>query len=207
MGTFQKQEYVNWIHSEVATRIDAPEYWKPVINFEDRYAVSTWGRVKNIRSNRILKTRVTKQGALVVTLCKDGHPYVCHIRTMVWKAFVGDVPAGMRVVNKSHSQQDGYLEGLTLMKNADWSRHRGSFGRPVIKLNRQGKVVDLYKTAKEASLKNAYTVSSIAIRCKRDGRSPAADGCDYAYEDDPYSIRRALVRLGVDWRKWEYENS
>lgn len=185
-----------------------PEYWKPAFGFEDRYEISTHGHIRNRITGRQMKTHLNNQGALVINLTKSLNTQVTkNVRTLVWNTFVGNVPKGMRVVNKSHAQTECYLEGMELVSHSDWSRYRGMISsKAVIKINPEGKVVKLYRSITEAAEDNGYTVSAMCYRCRRDAVHPAADSCDYAYEDNPESVRRALTRLGVDWRDWhEYE--
>ena len=187
-----------------------PEYWKPAFGFEDRYEVSTHGHIRNRITGKDMKVRVNDNGSVVVSLVKEykGRQITKNVRTLVWNTFVGELPKGMRVVNKSRSSKECYLEGLELVSNSEWGRYRGTMGmKQVIKINPEGKVVKLYRSGKEAAEANGYSVPAISYRCRiKNIIGTAADGCDYAYEDDPESIRRALTRLGVDWRDWhEYE--
>ena len=208
MGTFQKQDYVNWIHSEVATRIDAPEYWRPIEGYENKYKISTNGRIVNWKTGYELRPHVTKQGSVVIALFRNRRSTTYNLKTLMWQTFVGRIPKGYRVATKSPASQDCRLENLKLVTKTEWLTKIGKSGRAVIKINKQGKVVKLYRTAVEAGIANCYSPSTLSNRCKNgEYKKPAADGCDYAYEDDPYSIRRALVRLGVDWREWDYDNS
>ena len=185
-----------------------PEYWKPAFGFEDRYEVSTHGHIRNRITGKDMRTHLNHQGAMVVNLTKRLNTQVTkNVRTLVWNTFVGNVPKGYRVVNKSHAQTECYLEGMELASNSDWGRYRGMISaKAVIKISPEGKVMKLYRSITEAAEENGYTVSAMCHRCRRDAVYPAADRCDYAYENDPESIRRALTRLGVDWRTWhEYE--
>ena len=33
------------------------EIWRPIKNFEEKYAISNYGKIKNIKTNKILKTK------------------------------------------------------------------------------------------------------------------------------------------------------
>lgn len=191
----------------MATRIDAPEYWKPIEGYEDMYLISTNGRIVNRKTGRELKPYFC-QGSVRVTLFRNRKSRPHCLKTLMWRTFVGQIPYDSRVATKSLANKDCRLENLKLVTKTEWLTKIGKSGRAVIKINKQGKVVKLYRTAVEAGIANCYSPSTLSNRCKNgEYKKPAADGCDYAYEDDPYSIRRALVRLGVDWRKWEYDDS
>lgn len=208
MSSFQKQEYANWIHSEVATRREFPEVWRPIPGWEDRYKISTHGRVVNIQTGKEIQVKVNNDDGYQVRLYRNHKQSSYSFKRLMWRTFIGDVPNGYKVTSKA-SPNDLHLEDLTLITQSELASRAGRGNcKPVIKINPQGKVVKLYRTATEAGKDNCYAPITIIYRCSNKAcQKPAADGCDYAYEDDPYSIRRALVRLGVDWREWDYDNS
>lgn len=60
---------------------DFPEEWKPVIGYENIYAISNCGRVKRVAGSpqtpkdRILKNCIIKDGYLGVSLCKGNKKF------------------------------------------------------------------------------------------------------------------------------------
>ena len=203
----QRAKYVKWINQEVENRAEIPECWKPIPGYE-KYRISTRGNIENILTGRRMKTHVTRQGALVVALRRDGDQRTVNVRSLVWRAFMGDIPPGHRVIPKAMSKFDCSLDGLKLVSASEWGRIRGKLcGKPVIKIDPQGRVVEVYHSVTEAAERNAYTISGMAYRCRRSAKQTAPDGCDFAYDGDLASIHRALERLGIDWRTWKDDGS
>src|ERR1700731_3676523 len=85
------------------------EIWKPVLDFEGSYAVSSLGQIKSLRRTkkgpwrqvrvvpeRILKQHIPHSGThLVVGLCRNGVTTVCRVDHLVLQSFVGPRPPGM----------------------------------------------------------------------------------------------------------------
>lgn len=201
-----KTEYAKWINKDVNARVDAPEYWKPLPD-KPPYEVSSRGRFRNRRTGHVIMPKYNKSQSLTVSLFVDGRSRTFCVRSLIWRAFAGEIPKGMRVASKSRAKSECDLESLELVSNSEWGKYRGRCnGKSVIKIDPAGKVVKVYRSVTEAAKANGYTEATLSHRCVWSNvRTPAADGCDYAYEDDLMSIRRALKRLGVDWRSWEYE--
>ena len=62
------------------------EIWTFVSGYDGKYAVSTWGRVKN--GNQILKPHVTPKGYLKVGLSKDGKQKSYRVHRLVAQEFI-----------------------------------------------------------------------------------------------------------------------
>ena len=65
------------------------EIWKPIRDLPT-YAVSNYGRVKNIRTGRIMHLSETYNGYLQVCLRKDGRYYDRRVHRLVAYAFLSD---------------------------------------------------------------------------------------------------------------------
>ena len=63
------------------------EVWKDIKNYEGYYQVSTHGRVKSVRYDRILKPGRSGSGWLVVVLSKNGKPKTKSVKTLIYNAF------------------------------------------------------------------------------------------------------------------------
>lgn len=63
------------------------EVWKDIKGYEGYYQVSTHGRVKSVRYDRILKPGRSGSGWLVVALSKKGKPKTKSVKTLIYKAF------------------------------------------------------------------------------------------------------------------------
>jgi hypothetical protein len=64
------------------------EIWKPVKDYEDLYAVSSFGRVANLNTGKILKPHFNHNGYSVVQLYKDKKAKTKRIHRLVAEAFI-----------------------------------------------------------------------------------------------------------------------
>lgn len=79
---------------------DNSDMWRPVIDFNGRYVVSSEGQVKSLLTGRILSPGRTSRGYLSVSLYRSVVPKQAvslSVHRVVWNAFVGPVPAGMQI--------------------------------------------------------------------------------------------------------------
>ena len=63
------------------------EVWRTIIGYED-YAVSAWGRVKNIKTGDILYQEKHEKGYMRVRLVKEGKRHHMKVHRLVAQAFV-----------------------------------------------------------------------------------------------------------------------
>ena len=75
------------------------EIWKPLKNFPS-YDGSSEGRIRNIRTQRILKTYINEKGYETVCLRKNGRQYTVKVSKVIAETFLGEHP-GMDVRNKN----------------------------------------------------------------------------------------------------------
>ena len=113
------------------------EIWRPVVGYEDAYAVSNYGRVKNLaridnmgkfKRERILRQPKAPNGYLHVHLSKDGKTKWCLVHRLVAEAFC-EKSEGCNVVNhidnnpaNNHSDN---LEWTTYKGNMQWAAKQG----------------------------------------------------------------------------------
>ena len=90
------------------------EEWKPLLGFEGRYDISNLGRIKNIKSNRIVKSQISPQGYLCCSLRRIGETKTCTIRInrAIAQAFIPN-PYNYPVVNhKDGNKLNNSIENL-----------------------------------------------------------------------------------------------
>jgi hypothetical protein len=107
------------------------EEWKPVVGYESYYEVSSLGRVKNARRDRILRGHVDRKGFVVISLCVPGRGQPTRqVQKLVVQAFVGPVPRGRRVYHKNRNRKDNALPNLLVATPAEWYRLAAEMGHP-----------------------------------------------------------------------------
>jgi hypothetical protein len=93
------------------------EIWKPVVNYEGLYEVSTFGNIKSLqrkgcKEDRILKPVTTLAGYLTVCLCKNKTEKICRVHRLVGLAFLELVDGKPEINHKNRIRNDNRLENL-----------------------------------------------------------------------------------------------
>jgi hypothetical protein len=88
------------------------EEWKPIEMFED-YAVSTFGRICNRETGRMLALNLTQYGLLQVGLMRNGQQYHRSVPLLVARAFVPEVRGPFDTpINLDGDRQNNRVENL-----------------------------------------------------------------------------------------------
>lgn len=102
------------------------EFWKPIPTFENRYEVSTEGRVRNAKNGRVLKSSTGS-----VSFVVDGKPTVFHVKyLMAWTFLGADIadPVKPKVEFQDGDFHNYRLENLRI---ADYSSNDGEEWRDI----------------------------------------------------------------------------
>lgn len=167
------------------------ELWKEILEVEG-YAISNLGRVKSLEryiisngrkvffKSKILKPYISNAGYLGVVLWSNGRSRYFHIHRLVAKYFL-DNPNCYKCINhidenKLNNRYDN-LEWCDIKYNNIYSSYRAKYNCypiAVDKLDKNGVVLESYKTIKEASLKNNIDRRGISFCIE--GRQKTAGG-------------------------------
>jgi len=96
-----------------------PGEWKDIPNFIN-YAASSNGSIKNIKTNRILKQELTKDGYLKVTLYKNGKGYTKKTHRFIALTFIANIfdkPQINHIDGKKINNHTENLEWVTAKEN------------------------------------------------------------------------------------------
>lgn len=140
------------------------ENYKNIVGYEDLYEVSDTGLVRNKVSGKILKPGKDGKGYLRVRLYKDGEWKMYRIHRLVAEAFIPN-PLNLPQVNhidqnKSNNNVDN-LEWCTSQYNIDYS-----LSKPVCQYSLDGRLLNTYKSASEASRKTGINQGDISRCCR-----------------------------------------
>lgn len=109
----------------------AIERWLPIPGFEDRYLVSSLGKVKSTarwhrKEDLQLKGRMDRDGYLKVVLWIDGVPHPRSMHRLVMLAFVGPSSLHVNHINGMKDENDlNNLEYVTPAENRAHAKHNG----------------------------------------------------------------------------------
>jgi hypothetical protein len=108
------------------------EEWRPVLGWEDLYHVSSLGRVKRVKGNKLslfLKPAKVKKGYLQVALSRNSKKKYIRVHKMVAMAFIGPMPDGHEINHKDLNKENccySNLEYLTHQQNIDHAKDNGA---------------------------------------------------------------------------------
>lgn len=105
------------------------EVWKSIEGYEDLYAISNLGHVKNIQTNRFLNGYINKNGYTVITLTKDGHRKYLYLHRLVAIHFI-DNPENKAEVDHIIPVSDG---GGNDVNNLRWTTSKENTNNPISK--------------------------------------------------------------------------
>lgn len=157
------------------------EIWKTIEEYPN-YEVSSLGRVKNVKTGRILKPLKQRGGYLRVDLCRK-HKV---IHRLVAEAFLPN-PHNLPVINhKNEIKTDNRVNNLefcTSKYNAYyskiWENANKSTSKPVIQLTKDGRFVAEYPSASEAARQTG--IKHIICCCNE--KRKTAGGYIWKYKD------------------------
>lgn len=120
------------------------EIWKDIKNYENKYKVSNYGKIKNSKTNKILKPSLNTYGYPIVTLCKDGTTSTKTIHRLVAESFIDNSNNLPQVNHIDGNKQNNFitnLEWVTISQNIIHSYKKGLRNYPIgNKNNRYGKL-------------------------------------------------------------------
>lgn len=164
------------------------EIFKPIKNYEKRYEVSNFGRVKNSINGKILKPEITNNGYCRVDLYDDNgkHKHKL-VHRLVLEAFVPNptsLPQGNHKDEDKTNNHVDNLEWCTPQYNSNYGtrgqRISEKQNKKVAKLDTSGNVLATYKSTLEAAEQNPGTHSqNISAVCR--GLNKTHKGFVWAY--------------------------
>ena len=153
--------------------------WKDVIGFEGFYQVSSLGRVKSVRKNRLLCFHNTSNGYLQVHFSRNGKMSYEYVHRVVAKAFLPEpLPEQTEVNHKDenrHNNAASNLNWCTPSENRRWgncqqkqhdAKARNGKTKPVIMLTPSGSVVATYPGLHAAERSTGISRVCIARCCR-----------------------------------------
>jgi hypothetical protein len=158
------------------------EEWRDVVGYAGIYEVSNLGRVKNVKSGRILKSRQDKRGYVRALLYRDKGVENCAFHRLVAAAFISPCPKGHGVIHLDYDLANNRAENLRYVTKSDRVKHSFKAGRnstrgersPTAKLNEEQVkeiLVALSEGVLQRELAAKYEVSRAQIGHIRSGRN------------------------------------
>ena len=184
--------------AEILSIDDLPnEIWKDIPEYKGFYQVSNFGRVKSLKrffkagrgriaetKLRILKQADSTDGYKMVSLCINGEQFTRRVHRLVAMAFIPN-PYNYPVINhKNEIRTDNRcsnLEWCTVHHNNMHAVNMGLYKnlKSVTQLDKNGKIINTFKSIREAERITGIDSSGIAKCCK--GKRKIAGGYCWRY--------------------------
>lgn len=173
--------------------------WKDIPGYDGKYQISVDGEERHIwPSGKVTllhpfrygaqggKSKKSKGSTIYVRLTKDGRCSTHKVMHLMADTFLGGIPAGMTAYHKDGHPNNNYLRNIGFTTNQQLGRMTGSKAtrRCVMKIDRDGEVVALYTSAREAARHEHMSYQAIMDRCHGRIKKPyALNGYTYKYDD------------------------
>lgn len=176
------------------------EIWRPIDGFENRYAVSSKGRVKNIETGRVLKNNINNHGYAIAYLYNsDGKPKHIAVHRLVAQAFLPN-PDNLPQVNhidecKTNNDVTN-LEWCTASQNTRYSAHQQSCR--INQLSLDGKLIKTWDSSEQIKRELGYHSGSIIHCCKGKHKQVYGFRWQYADPEQQRKVNRPVAALTKD---------
>ena len=178
--------------------------WTDIPGYGGKYQVDKEGNVRRVylsgrtRALSPYHGKMSGSQRLVVKLTRDGKPKEEVLMQLVALTFLGPPPQGHVPYHKNGCQSDNYLNNIAYISSRELGLLTGakSRRRPVAKIDRDGYLVEVYPSAREAARRNYMSYQTVMDRCNGKAKGAfAPDGYAYAWDDSEVSIRRAMRKI------------
>lgn len=166
------------------------EEWLQIPGFDGFYEANIDGKVRSWKKPggtgfadvpRLLKPKMFGNGRKYFTLSKSGKKTVAITPARVMAiTFLGGVPDGMVAYYKNGDQNDTRLYNIGVINAGEFSKKYtgGKFNRrPVLKVGKDGEVLDAYKSVKEAAERCYMSKKNVTRHLKKRIKNP------FTYQD------------------------
>ena len=162
---------------------DTEEVWRDIQGFENQYAISTKGRVRNIRTGRILKYGIDGHGYPFVVLYKaNSKPKQIKIHKLVAESFIDNpnkLPQVDHIDEVKTNNDVSNLRWVSASENIRHSSHKQSC--KIKQLTLDGELVKVWESSKQIEKETGYSHGNI-LKCCR-GKYKQAYGYHWEYTD------------------------
>lgn len=166
------------------------EEWKDIEGFEGEYAISTRGRVKNLKTNRILVGVDNGAGYKIVKLKGKNH----RIHRLVALAFIPN-PKNLQYINHIDEKKDNNdvsnLEWCSASYNTNYSIYKQCC--KIKQIDKDGNIIKVWESSQQIGRETDYKQSAIIECCKGKRRSAYNFRWEYLDSSSQRVINRPVI--------------
>ena len=160
--------------------------WKDIPGYKFRYRISEEGVVQKLDGEKwiTLTPMLSNTRAEVSMRREDGSRCKVPVVRLMANAFLGGQVKGKSITHRNGAKLDNSIWNLKVMSKSDTSRLSGSpKRRPVEMIDREGNVVELYRSQAAAAKANFISKNSVSERCRNRLKDPyLLTGYTFRYE-------------------------
>lgn len=150
--------------------------WRDIRGYEGKYQCNYKGQIRHIYPSG--KTREIqgywKHKIFVCKLTLNGKSKEATISRVIAQTFLGDIPEKHFVVHKNGVRADNHVNNLVIMTRSEAGKYYGASARrrPVARLDKNGEIIDVYRSARQAAAKNYISRQAVVERCNGKVKKP-----------------------------------
>lgn len=132
------------------------------------YEIFEDGRIWSYASNKWLKPKLNKSGYFNINL-SNGKPTTFRLNRVVYEAFNGEIPEDMYVNHIDEDKTNNHISNLNLLtpkENSNWGKAQQNKWQPVAQYDNCCRLVNVYKSIKEASKQLSIRTNRITDCCR-----------------------------------------
>lgn len=176
------------------------ERWKPIPGFGGVYEAGFDGRIRRVKGQKQgIIQQYKKHNVMCVHLTEpDGRRREKRVPLIVAQTWMGEKPGrNYCIFHKNGIPEDNFVNNLEYITRRELGRRTGkkSSRRAVLKLSRDGEILEIYRSARAAAKAEPFGRQTITDCCN--GRRKKRDECMFAWEDSWKCQRRS----SSSWRK------
>jgi hypothetical protein len=103
------------------------EIWKDVIGYEGLYVISSYGRVKNLKTNLYLNVKQRPDGYIRIGLYFKGKQTNFYLARLIYKNFIGIENNDFQINHIDKNKLNNNLSNLELISSRENTCHRSKF--------------------------------------------------------------------------------
>tara|TARA_R110002153_G_scaffold151656_1_gene303054 strand:- start:310 stop:798 length:489 start_codon:yes stop_codon:yes gene_type:complete len=160
------------------------DIFKDIEGYEGLYQISNTGKVKSMKSGKILKNIAARDGYDRICLCGNGKRMVL-IHRLIAEHFISN-PMSKQCVNHINGiKTDNSIDNLEWVTHSEnlihaYANNLNKKPRPVARYDKDGVLVSVYKSARDAE-RDGFSNQNIAKCCK--GKRHTHGGFKWSYHE------------------------
>ena len=162
------------------------EIWKKVNGFGDKYYISNYGNIKNIKTNKLLNPKKDKDGYLEIALSNHCKKKYYRVHRLVAEYFIPNINNKPQINHKDRNKANNKVDNLEWCTNQENAIHCFKTGRKIYtrKINQYTKdliFVKQWNSIKDASKTLKISHNNISSCCSN--KLKTAGGYIWKYKE------------------------